>query len=346
MKKFKDFISPKDFKYDPEKMGNPVLIMQGKHSLPKSKQKYNSDTMGNPALIKQGGHSVDKIKEDYTNAWDDHNPQYRGKYVDDDNSLWGSRLVKPTKHPAQIGFDRFQRAIAEKTPSLHRALFDKFHEANPVNAHIEGGDLEDVHRHLSAHYDASEHPHYSPIRRYSSGSGDLNRHLFDAHMGGYDPGDRINSHNIPALDSALSHQGLHTPLTVFSGLHFNPKESASGNGRLFLPAYTSTSISSKIASDFGKTYHRNSTDQNWDDNIPQERHMLKMDLPEGQKGYYLGDHSDFDNEKEFLLPRRSVIQLHSTAPETINYKNPYADRPVVHTMHIWHGRVMKPHEYE
>jgi hypothetical protein len=355
VKRFKDFIKGDDnpeFKYNPETMGNPALIKQGKHSVSK-KFSYNPQTMGNPVLIKQGKHSVTKkpIKEGWgqamvpkhTDAWSDHEPQYRGTYSDPDDH-W-SRTINPTKHPAQIGMDRFKKEYHQTLHSMDDLVKEKFHNSHERVNTNHGNDINEVHRSLSEHYNNDDHPNFHPIHRYSSGSGELNARLFNSHMAGHEPGNLIDGHNVEKLDEALGHFQLHKPLTVFSGLHFNPKIQASGNGRLFLPAYTSTSIAAHTASGFGAFHNRDTGEQEYNEHKPMARHLLKIDLKEGQKGNYLGHHSNYPDEREFLLPRRSVIQLHNTAPELHDAKNGYGAFKHPVRLHIWHGTVLHPHEY-
>lgn len=110
--------------------------------------------------------------------------------------------------------------------------------------------------------------------------------------------------NVKHLDKALNNRVGHE-LTVFHGTkNWHPGQEAAKHpdGHIMLPAYTSTSIHPNTAASFSSPVH---TSKN-------KGHILKIHMSPEDKGVYLGDNSSFDNEKELLLPRKTVLKIHKT----------------------------------
>jgi hypothetical protein len=103
-------------------------------------------------------------------------------------------------------------------------------------------------------------------------------------------------------------------------------------GKLHLPAYTSTSTSKATALNFA-TDHPDSKGK-------RHNHILHIHLKPGQKGHYIGDQGYHGNEYEFLLPRNTTLKVHpkpQSFPAGSHHLNDY---PV----HVWHAHVVPNEE--
>jgi hypothetical protein len=208
------------------------------------------------------------------------------------------------------------------------------------NDHI-GNDTFEVHHAINLpHVEFSDNPQSHALKKYSSNSHDTNRELINnatgkrstfAHRTYDTPQDKIHRdeqlkyHNdhVESLDKSFAHPNavLKQDLHVFHGTsRFNPGEEAKkGGGRITFPAYTSTSIDPKIAADFAG----NNSDS----------HIIHIHLKKGQRAHYLGTNSNYDHEKEVMLPRNSTVQI-NPIPTVVH--NGYGEGKT----HIWHGHVV------
>ena len=195
-------------------------------------------------------------------------------------------------------------ALAEE----HCANLDPYHH-HSVMAYITGG-LEDGH---------------------DTGSAYVNEHLLKSHKSKRTPkkvfkfgDDEFGPElHLDHLDEALERNTLDKKLVTYSGVGFNPKELAGENGKIFLPAYVSSSTSKAVALMYAKP------DKN------QVHHMIQITHPKGSTGLYIGDNEDLSSfrQKEHIMPRNSMIKIH---PE-----------PEVHTdnmgneLHVWKATRIK-----
>jgi hypothetical protein len=100
------------------------------------------------------------------------------------------------------------------------------------------------------------------------------------------------------------------------------------------------SIKQQTAAGFASPIHTSKT----------RGHVLKIHLKPDDKGVYLGSNSSFDNEKEMLLPRKTVLKIHKT-PEVYHDHEPHKEwdndkQDYVKTgttkkkVFIWHAHVV------
>lgn len=189
-------------------------------------------------------------------------------------------------------------------------------------------------------------PTHKALNLYSKNSSVANRALFQNHIRGVQTshiipiGSGNKFHDLNALDKALDEHELKEPMTVYSGVSFNPRQKAQGL-KMHLPAYTSTSISKKVAEGYS-SYHAK-TAHNGD----VHKHILQIQLDKGQKGRYVGTDSkhrgnidapisDYVHEQEFILPRKSNLEIH---PVPEKYETQHEDgTKTIH--HIWHSKII------
>jgi len=169
---------------------------------------------------------------------------------------------------------------------------------------------------------------------HSLESAPMNRALWDRHNEPEWSSGLPN--NTAKLDRALGKFKIPSGgLTTFSGLQSNPLQAAKKHpeNKLFLPAYTSTSISPLISGNFAKSI-RSSDDT-------EVKHILKFKFPEGMKaGSYIGHMSMHPDEYEFLTRRGMSVHLHPE-PEVIPYK---AIRTSNAHIKIWTAHPLSFHE--
>lgn len=342
MKKFKDFL----------KQGIPVLIQQGKHSVVKAVHEK-----GIPVLIQQGKHSLTKKKGVNENVHHAH-----GVYKNIKSTQWESgvdefeRPYKPTGSPEQIGMERSTFRKMKDGYNLRDHIIDLY---QPKLDKLNGDrSVMELHNDLMKHYefnnDDEQHvKHMIHIGRYTGDSSQLNRALYEEHNKGNSAPRIIDSYGNPSsmhpsedpyhrydvhsMDRALHHYTTPHDLHVASGLKFDPGQlmREHGTNKLFLPAYTSTSTTVRTASGFASSFHRNhehgdqASDYNGGYSGVTHRHILLMHLKKGHPGAYVSHISNHDDEREFILPRRSTVHVNPIA-EVHRFSNGKE-------FHIWHA---------
>jgi hypothetical protein len=267
----------------------------------------------------------------------------------------GSNAAKSIKESTRLSF----RQLLEKTkgpsyqdfiddPDYQRTKRSVLSSLNNANEHISKGGPDAVHGALDKHYDLSSNPHSEHFDYYSDvdASYPINSSLFHHHNEGGDPNELpdedindISHDDIRGLDKALAHKKTPKPMTVFSGVGFNPGMMAAKHpkNQLYMPSYTSTSIDPKVAADFAKPLSKGDSGEkltryNPSDSEGADHHVLRINLPKGQQGSYIAGSSNFPEEKEFLLPRQQTMKIDPT-PEVHEFEH----NGVTHRMHIWNA---------
>lgn len=212
------------------------------------------------------------------------------------------------------------------------------------NKHL-GADEHDVEKSL---HNTQQHSPKSlkHLQTYTEGSSTINKALYKHHVEGTTPESKIadpfvtaKEHDLHGLDKAAEHHTLGHDLHVYSGTHFNPGEVSAqhGEGHIHLPAFTSTSIDKETAAHFGHSASWTNPDLRkpvGSDPDPVHGHILHIHLKAGDKGAYLGQHSKFSSEKEFLLPRNTRLKVHPTP--TMHHTSHNG-----HSYAVWHAETVK-----
>lgn len=340
MLRFKSFLNENNNYHDPR--GIPIVIQQGRHSLSPEERKAEENP-GTPAQIEQGKHSRRKkeLEEDVSNWLPGFKPQK--KEYTDPNLRYGTA--------AQRGIARRNQSLPGER-EIYRALDERYKHDN-IN-HLENDNIdtysdaidhhEEHQRTLEKHY--SEEPS-EDLQKYSESSFELNRHLWEAYARKIKHNEEIDDINISNLDYELENHTLHKPLYVYSGIKRNPGILASlhPKNRLFLPGYTSTSIKPSIAGEFASSLERGNLERGASSESSMgEKHILRIHVPQGSSGYYLGSRSHFDNEHEFLLPRQTSLHI-DKKPESFDFTSKYSINPMNRRIvNVWNARVLLPNE--
>lgn len=196
------------------------------------------------------------------------------------------------------------------------------------NSHL-GRNVDEVENALTKHYEYPDE--HKIIDDYTSDSSRLNTYNMDRHKTKYleDRHPVSLEHEIQnrQLDTMLHSRKTPTYLDVFHGATFNPGNEASKHpeNRLFMPAYTSTSISKKVAKGFGERQ------------ADGYRHLIQFHLNPGNPGGYIAHHSNFPDEKEFLLPKDVSWKIHHTPDEHEDDGKHFK---------VWHAYDMQHHPSE
>lgn len=279
-----------------------VLISQGKHSIPRDSKEEVPNV-----LISQGKHSIEKsnksIKEDYTPKKGDP------KFLTPEFSDEANAHIAPTIHGVNYELHR-------------RQPFEKLSTTGPTKHKINPGRSKRTEETTGAGEQGA-------IKKYTFDSGPLNKHLFSIHKSGKPLSPR-HAPLVRDMDSAMSRNKLHKPLTVFSGTHFDPNEEASKNSsrHVHLPAYTSTSLDAPTARVFAVT-HLPYTGRNVRSGEKGVKHVLRIHLPEGHHGFYIGQHSSSGQEHEFIMPRNTRLRI-AEHPEVHHSEGEYEPN-----IHVW-----------
>ncbi len=269
---------------------------------------------GTPVVVdSHGSHAQEKA------------PRYKGTPVVVDSHGSHAQGETPKKK-------RVDEKLAEPIKDKHESLWEWKHADE--NGHI--GDLHKVDEKLTEKYRSEHHSpdHKKAIKKYTENSQRLNRHLLDHHKAGTEPGDTFENHHMGHLDDVVHERTLNHDLHVYSGVGFHPGEESAKDpeGKLHLPAYSSTSINKTTALNFAT--------ERFDSAGKRHNHILHIHLKPGQKGHYIGERGSHGNEHEFLLPRNTTLKVHpkpESFPAGSHHLNDY---PV----HIWHAHVVPTEE--
>jgi hypothetical protein len=76
-----------------------------------------------------------------------------------------------------------------------------------------------------------------------------------------------------------------------------------------------------------------------------QSHILHIHVKPEHKGLYLGKHTMYEGEHEFLLPRNTILQIHKK-PTVYTKKSVFRDETGkvvghhVHRTHMWHADIV------
>lgn len=197
------------------------------------------------------------------------------------------------------------------------------------NSHL-GSDHEEVHEKMNPSVDQwNAQKHKEHLYNYSSASSELNHDLIRRDKG--HKGESMYDEHTNGLDQHLAQTSLpHSHMYVYHGTHsWNPAEELqkTKNNTLHIPTYLSTSVSKRTAGSFaGSKYSEEG----------KGRHIIRIKVQKGQKGQYLGTHSAYPEEKEFLMPRGQKLKFHPEPTVVHDHDGP---------VHIWDAHAIQDQEF-
>lgn len=200
------------------------------------------------------------------------------------------------------------------------------------NRHI-GNTPDDVEDELHKYYNHFNIPNFGSVINHTKGSGEFNHALLNAHMASEEP-HFIHRAIAEQLDVATHHKPLNTHLHVYHGCTFNPGELAKSHkeNRIFFPGFLSTTVDKRISH-----YSMFSEPQEVSGEDKPTKHIIHFHLTPGQHGVYVGKHSHYNHEKEFLMPRNISAKI-SNRPNV--YEDEFAKTK------IWHATDIQNHNEE
>jgi hypothetical protein len=209
------------------------------------------------------------------------------------------------------------KSISE-ADDFEKSIYDQFGSYPNQNQHLSGTGSDDhiyqTHKILSSLHPKNilDHEEHGSIYDYTVESHPTNQSLWNRHNEPeWSPG---LPKNVPLLDRALGKFKVPSGgLTTFSGLRSDPSESAKKHpeNKLFLPAYTSTTINPQISHSFARRKTQDDT---------EVKHIMKFKFPEEMNaGAYVGHFAHHPREYEFLTRRGMSVHL-DPEPEVIPYK--------------------------
>lgn len=218
----------------------------------------------------------------------------------------------------------------------HERLADSVREEYSI---LSAKSSEEKEAHLEKHYKIDKEDK-KPISNYSLQSYDLNQSLIHKHLHPDDhwhaaDHERMHGPLVSAMDKTLSKHKTPEDMHVYTGAGFSPERFKEKDHKpdqhikVHLPAYTSTSLHQSQAEVFAKkdpVEHKGE--------YSDHQHMLKIHVPKGSGGLYLGSRSQFPQEKEFVLPRDSKVHVHPK-PD-IHQPLGVGKKPIA----IWHAHLV------
>lgn len=187
----------------------------------------------------------------------------------------------------------------------------------------EAEEKDPLHKELTKHYKMDSRDK-AAAAQHGSSSRRLNHTLLAAHYGVDPTGRKYDkfthdgySSHIRDLDRLTNKHKSPTDMHVYHGSKFSPEQHFNSEGShsdVHLHAYTSTTI------DKDRAYSYAATDSK--SKYADHKHMLRIHIPKGSSGgAYIGNHSAFKKEKEFLLARDSKISVNHTPELTEHPKH-------------------------
>ncbi len=231
--------------------------------------------------------------------------------------IYGTVVDTGKREPKKSLLSKIQKSLSE-SESRHQYF------STNDNTHI-GNNTDEISNALNDHYSHFDDHSIKAINNYSAGSSDMNMYNLNRHnTSGKEELDLRHEKSNQALDKALHTHKLDRYLDTYHGASFHPGVEAAKHpeGRLFMPAYTSTSISKHQAKSFG----------NEDSN--GHHHIIHFHHAPGAAGGYIQQHSDYPDEHEFLIPRNVSWKIHPE-PDSVDYAG--------RKYKIWHAYDMQHH---
>ena len=194
-------------------------------------------------------------------------------------------------------------------------------------------DLNKTHAKLISHYTGYNTDENAYMRDYTGASHGINNFHWKQHKGEeVSPVSKV-PYEIRSqyIDSALAKHKTPMKLTVFSGVKGDPREKMNSEGIVHNPAYLSTSLSKRMAKDFG--YDGIESGKISGGPEVAIHHVLKIKVPKGHAGAYVDHFSKNGGEKEFILPRGMNLR-HIRTQHYENYDENKNYKEIIHEHHM------------
>lgn len=179
--------------------------------------------------------------------------------------------------------------------------------------------LHAAHDFTKLHPDTQKH-----VKNFSGmDSSGVNNHLWQKSQGKRSGNASKVRSMVSHLDKATSAHSAPEDFHVYSGVQFDPR-TVQNKDAVKVPGFISASLNASSAS-----HHARGTGD--------DRHILKINVKKGQKGFFVGDHSHEPKEQEFLLPRNKTLKINPTPELHVGRKGHLAEPA---TYHLWHAEIV------
>lgn len=237
---------------------------------------------------------------------------------------------------------------------LHDSLADHYHvEQYPTDDSNELTDLHRVNRKRMESIRSYTGSGYQSInKRLLKNNGRKNALGFQRrpYDDDYDHKWREQSYNNVTRDiSNIDHlvKSFRTPhdMHVYSGVKFDPLQFHQGNKvmKVRMPAFTSTSLRPDKAEYFtgDSGHHWSDPEDEYNDKKIRSYNILKIHVPQGSRGMYVGHYSGSMGEREFILPRNSKLHIHHE-PQIIDASDHDRERNLgdISIKQVWHAKLV------
>lgn len=319
MKRFKDFIPPKEF--------IAFSNAGGRNG------QYDRFDYSENMLWGQGGGRPQK--EEYE-IEENLNPRVSPKFINSSSKL----LYDPEKDSSGLG-DEQNSPENIGTPNHHGTDY-----LQPNYTNEQAKNAKDLLNNVNA-----DDNYHKIIHSYTTNSYNLNNTLIQHHRSGTNPPKIIKSHldddenseiDTELMDHLIKSHKLPRDMTVYSGLHFHPNEH---KGKIaHVPSYMSTSLSPHVAKDFGKEWQSTYHDGHETQSIGV-KNILRLHLPKGHEHLFTDNGSLFPGQGELILPRGMRYQIGQKPTHIIqgnfgNHFSGYVGNIGDTQYHIYTGRIL------
>lgn len=153
---------------------------------------------------------------------------------------------------------------------------------------------------------------------------------------------KANQDNIDNLKELIGRSVIQKPLTVFTGIKFEPDKIPVENGfrHVITPAFSSTSLAHSEARNFAKDFphvdENGKQIMNSSGNDVHIKNIVRLNIPENAAGYYAEGYSSNPGEKEFILHPDSRYILWPKPTRFVSGHTWEKDRIYQH----WYGRLV------
>ncbi len=240
----------------------------------------------------------------------------------------------PTYHDVYIG----KKLDLEDEKNYHNVFIGKIKQSKDdldeavdfKDIPVESANETENHEKLKAHYAFKDPRHVDAIKHYTGpGYRTINKALYK--------GEKMSARHQGMSDDLSSALRTHTTphdIVVHSGIKHSPgklKPDNDGITRMNMPAFTSTSLSSKIAETFSDLDLKKAGEA--------DAHHLHIHIPAGSHGAYVDHHSSAEGEKEFILHPNAKIEVDPT-PEVREERPTYGAGISKITNYHWKARLV------
>ena len=122
---------------------------------------------------------------------------------------------------------------------------------------------------------------------------------------------------ISSLDNSINNNRIQRPLSLYSGVGFDPEKHIDENGQMFSPAFISATHSKNTAINFSSRYVRDAKPIENPDNYSID-HIIHFHLNPNDAAMHVSHLSDVPEEYETIIGRGQTLQHHGTS----SYEDP------------------------